>query len=102
MSTPPPGSYEELERAVVARSLAEMKAGRAFGYQITDLEADFKALTAGMANWKDAIDVVVPAETDVARLDAAVCYYTGGGIDVVKVPGGLRVLAAGYYHHIGS
>jgi hypothetical protein len=60
------------------------------------------ALVKDRANWKMGIDAVVPPDTDLALVDAAVIFFTGGPIESVRTPDGFRVTSEGYYFHIGS
>ena len=94
--------FAAFERAIVAKSLEELSAGRYAGHQITDLEAAFR-LVRPAGNWKLPIDATVPAGTDLSLIDAAVCFYTGGPIETQPLPDGRhRVTAPGYYACIGA
>lgn len=57
-------------------------------------------------NWKDCIQAVIPA-SDFDLADKAVCYFTGGGLEIVKEmehDGEIfyDVFGHGYYVHIGA
>ena len=98
--------FEDFQREIVKRSLAELDAGRYCGYQIADFRTAFDSVK-NPGNWKDPIDAVAPADTDTGLLSAAIAYYTGSEALFLTEPaagGGkqLRVLAAGYYADIGS
>jgi hypothetical protein len=71
------------------------------GYTDDELREAF-SLVKNRENWKLPVDAVVPVDADMGRIDAAVAYFTGGGITQLKVKDGWRVLAAGYYACIGS
>ena len=71
------------------------------GYTDDELRVAF-ALVKNRENWKLPVDAIVPVDTDLRVVDAAVCYFTGGGIDQQPVRDGWRVTAAGYYACIGS
>tara|TARA_R100000951_G_scaffold106031_1_gene100216 strand:+ start:1008 stop:1253 length:246 start_codon:yes stop_codon:yes gene_type:complete len=61
-------------------------------------------------NWKDEIDAIID-EDKLDEYDDAVCYFTGGGLDIVesyrdigsKLPKGkCKVYGHGYYVHVGA
>lgn len=54
-------------------------------------------------NWKMPIDASVPADADIALIEDAVAFYTGGLPVCVRLADGTwRVTAPGYYMSIGS
>jgi hypothetical protein len=53
-------------------------------------------------NWKYPIDAVVPEGTDLQAVSAALLFYAGSPAEFMPVPGGTRVVAAGYYACIGG
>ena len=61
-----------------------------------ELAAAFR-LVKNPANWKLAIDAVVPATADREAM-----FYAGCLPEFVRVADGWRVLAAGYYACIGA
>jgi len=72
------------------------------GYTQDQLEGAF-ALVKPPGNWKMPIDANVPEDTDMALLEFAVIYFTGGGfVQTERTPTGIRVLANGYYVEVGS
>jgi len=57
-------------------------------------------------NWKECIQATIPA-SDFDCADKAVCYFTGGGLEIVKEmerDGEIfyDVFGHGYYVHIGA
>ena len=57
-------------------------------------------------NWKGSIQATIPA-SDFDCADKAVCYFTGGGLEIVKEmerDGEIfyDVFGHGYYVHIGA
>ena len=71
------------------------------GFTRDELTAAFR-LVENPANWKLRINAVVPADADRQAISSAVIFFAGCLPEFVKVPGGYRVLAAGYYACIGS
>lgn len=66
-----------------------------------ELAAAFR-LVKNPANWKLAIDAVVPATADREAISSACVFYAGCLPEFVRVADGWRVLAAGYYACIGA
>ena len=57
-------------------------------------------------NWKECIQATIPA-SDFDLADTAVCYFTGGGLEIVKEMErngeiSYDVFGHGYYVHIGA
>jgi hypothetical protein len=71
------------------------------GYTRDQLQAAFN-LVKDPANWKLAVDAVVPDGTDLHAVESALLFYCGSPPDILRVDGGHRVIAAGYYACIGS
>ena len=70
------------------------------GYTWAQLH-DALLLVRNPENWKMSIDAVVPKDADVALIDAAIGFFTGGGAEVTEVEDGLRIQSEGYYVNIG-
>lgn len=59
---------------------------------------------APAGNWKAPIDAIID-EADLADCEQAAIWFTGGPIEVVwrlGMPGRVRVIGLGYYHHTGA
>jgi hypothetical protein len=73
------------------------------GYTDAQLHAAFDQVK-DKDNWKDRISAIIDAK-DQDVVDAAICYFTGGGADFwwpSKVKDRVRVRAPGYYAMIGA
>lgn len=53
-------------------------------------------------NWKNPILAIVPAETDLEMLAAAIIFFAGCVPTFHSTPDGLLVKAVGYYAAIGA
>jgi hypothetical protein len=71
------------------------------GYSQAELQAAFD-LVKSPADWKEPIDATVPENTDLEAVSAAVAYFTGGGCEMTRQVGQVRVSGAGYYVHVGA
>ena len=69
-------------------------------YTQEQLEAAFK-LVENKAHWKGPINTVVPADTDLDLIQAAIEHFTGTEADIVPMSGpnfsGFLVQAPGYW-----
>jgi hypothetical protein len=70
-------------------------------YTEAELKAAFE-LVKPAGNWKERIDTVVGPDVDLAVIDAATVFYTGGSIEYQPVTGGYRLTSGGYYANIGA
>jgi hypothetical protein len=72
------------------------------GYTQTELDEAFD-LVKDPRNWKLPINAIVPKDTDLRAVSAAVAHFTGGGCETTQqADGTVRVTGAGYYVHIGA
>jgi hypothetical protein len=62
---------------------------------IADINAAFEPVKPA-SHWKDAIDAVVPADTDLGDLAAAIEFLTATRPTFTPVDGGWHVTALGY------
>lgn len=60
-------------------------------------------LVKPVTNWKAPINAFVPqGQATPQEITAAVIWFAGGAPDVVQLPGGYRVVGAGYWEWIGA
>lgn len=70
------------------------------GFNDDEMRAAF-AKVESKRGWKPIRATIAAA--DRAVVDAAICFFTGGGAEFSPLPGGkLRVIAPGYYNNIGA
>lgn len=82
-------------RAALAKHLT-------FGYDRSELEAAFELVKPAI-HWKMPIDAIVPADTDLGKLEKAVIFFCGCNMASKTMPdGSIHVTAPGYFATIGA
>lgn len=72
-----------------------------FGYKREVLTEAFERISPA-PDWKMPVMAIVPSDTDLTLLNAAVIFFTGGEIAVEGDPRGFRVTSPGYYVSTGG